>query len=374
MVATDERPGAFKHFFNRDMLLLLASRLQRIDPAFPAVAFVEELAPQLDRLELKERVTLIAAGLRQKLPADYREALQQLVAILGVPIDETQGMFNDGWYLMPVAAFVEYYGLEHPNESLAALHAITQRHTGEFAIRPFLIKYPEQTLATLQVWVGDESLHVRRLVSEGTRTRLPWASRLPQFIADPTPVLALLEQLKDDPSEYVRRSVANNLNDIVKDHPELVLQTLERWQNGASPMRLALIRHALRSLVKQGHPEALRMLGATPAQVIAELLVTPTTVALGGSAQLRAIVRNPTTTPQKLIIDYVLVMASSSGRPRQKVFKLRTGALDANSQIELSKTISFAANTIRRYYAGPHRVGLQVNGTVLAWADLLVVE
>ena len=162
---------------------------------------------------------------------------------------------------MPHCFFVAEYGLDHFEPSMQAHYQLTQRFTAEFSIRPFLIKHTEATLARLRQWARDPNEHVRRLVSEGTRPRLPWASRLPAFQADPAPVLALLELLKDDPALYVRRSVANNLNDIGKDHPRVLMQTAQRWMRDATPERAWVVRHALRWAVKQGDPAALKVLG-----------------------------------------------------------------------------------------------------------------
>ncbi|MCU0492088.1 MAG: DNA alkylation repair protein [Chloroflexaceae bacterium] len=361
----------FKNFYGVELAENLAERISAIHAAFPAVPFVAQVAAGVGPLELKGRIALISAALRQHLPADYPTALAILLNILGPPLASDEGMFNHGYHLGPVAYFVEAYGLAHPNESLAAIHAITQRYTGEFAIRPFLVQHPEQTLAALQRWVHDESFHVRRMVSEGSRTRLPWASRLPAFVADPTPVLALLEQLRDDPSLYVRKSVANNLNDIAKDHPELVLATLARWSEGAPEERRWLIKHALRVLVKQGHPEALRLVGAGAAQVqLVALQVEPPQLAIGDTLTITCVLANETNAAQPLVVDYIVHLAGPNGKLRPKVFKLKVLTLDSGASVTLSKRHSFKPVTIRRYYAGRHRVEIQVNGAVLGGAEV----
>ncbi|MCX7789192.1 MAG: DNA alkylation repair protein [Chloroflexaceae bacterium] len=359
-------PQPFKHHFGPDLVVDLARRIGAVAPSFPEAAFVAAVAPQLEPLELKARVAVIAAGLRAHLPPDYPTALQVLLAILGPPHTEAEGMFTDGWWLMPLAAFVEHYGLDHVEESLAAMHAITQRHTAEYAIRPFLTRHPERTLRTLQVWVTDPSFHVRRLVSEGTRPRLPWAARLPQFVADPAPVLDLLERLKDDPSAYVRKSVANNLNDIARDHPDLVLTTLARWREGASAERVWIIRHALRTLVKQGHPTALALLGAGAPQVtLVALELAPTRVAVGDTVTLSVTLRSIASTAQLLVVDYVLRMPGARGATRAKVFKLRSEWLAPGATLRLQKRHSFAPVGVRPVYPGPHAISIQVNGVEL---------
>jgi 3-methyladenine DNA glycosylase AlkC len=370
---SSRKPQPFKLHFGPPLVEDLAGRIRAVEPTFPAERFVAAVTPQLEPLELKGRVAAIAAGLRAHLPPDYPAALAVLLAILGPPHGEAEGMFTDGWYLMPVAAFVEQYGLEHLDASLDAMHAITQRHTAEFAIRPFLVRYPAETLAALQRWAHDPSFHVRRLVSEGTRPRLPWAARLHAFVADPTPVLALLEALRDDPSAYVRKSVANNLNDIAKDHPDLVLATAARWQDGAGAERRWIVRHALRTLVKQGHPEALRLLGAEAPQVeLLALELSPATVAIGGSVTIAVALRSTAAGPQQVVVDYALHLPGARGAARSKVFKLRSQTLAPGETLRLTKRQSFAPVSVRRIYPGAHRIAVQVNGVVLGEAALQV--
>jgi 3-methyladenine DNA glycosylase AlkC len=366
-------PQPFKSFVGPSLVEDLAQRLRAVHPAFPAAAFIAEVTPQLDPLELKGRIAVIAAGLRRHLPPDYATAVRLLLALLDAPPAEAERMFADGWLLWPVAAFVEHYGLEHLDESLQAMYAITQRHTAEFAIRPYLLRYPEQTLAALQRWASDPSFHARRLVSEGTRPRLPWAARLPAFLADPAPVLALLELLKDDPADYVRTSVANNLNDIAKDHPDLVLATLARWQQGASDQRQWIIRHALRTLVKQGHPEALRLLGAEAPDVeLVSLELTPARLRIGETLTIAVTLRSAAAVPQQLVVDYILHLPGARGATRTKVFKLKSLVLAAGATLQLVKQHSFAPVTVRRIYPGLHRIAIQVNGVILGEAEVQV--
>lgn len=365
---------AFKHHFGAELAEDLARRITAVHPLFPAEQFVGQVAAQVGPLELKGRVNRIAAALREHLPPSYTEALNILLGTLGPPHSEAEGMFKDGWYVMPLAQFVETYGLEHYDESIAGLHAITQRHTSEFAIRPFLIRYPEQTLAILQRWAHDESFHVRRLVSEGSRPRLPWATRLTMFIDNPAPVLELLEPLRDDPSAYVRKSVANNLNDIAKDHPDLVLATCERWSRGASDRTRGIVRHALRTLVKQAHPGALRLLGAeTPQVQLLELELDRTQLSIGDTLLLNVTLQSTTNEPQQLIIDYVLHMVGARGELRPKVFKLRTQLLAPGEVMRLQKRVPIRPVSVRRYYPGRYRLEVQVNGAVLGGVDFDVL-
>jgi 3-methyladenine DNA glycosylase AlkC len=357
---------AFKDYFDEEMAWRLGRAIQTVHPPFDVDAFVEQVAPQLPPLELKARVVVFAEALRDFLPSDYPQAVRILRQILGDELAEAEDMFVDGWLLMPVAYFVEAYGLDHFEESVPAMYEITKRHTSEFTIRPFLLRYPEEMLAILQEWVHDPSPHVRRLVSEGTRPRLPWAMRLRPFMEDPTPTLALLEKLKDDPSEYVRRSVANHLNDIAKDHPEQVIETCRRWQVNASDTTTWIIRHALRTLVKAGHPAALALLGYGPPQVKLErFAVTPTAIQMGEAVTLAFTLCNETAEAQNLLVDYIVHHVKANGQTSPKVFKLTTRTLPGGETIQIQKAHSLRPVTTRRYYPGEHAISVQVNGRIL---------
>lgn len=237
---------AYKDYFGPALAGDLAQRLIVVYPGFPADTFVAACALRLPALELKARVAAIAEELARHLPPDYLHALDILSGIFGPENPKETGTFSEFHWLMPVARFVEVYGLAHPQASLDALEQITRRHTGEYAIRPYIEQHYEFTLARLHVWARSPSSHVRRLASEGTRTRLPWARRLHCFVHDPAPVLELLEPLRADPSAYVRKSVANNLHDIAEDHPQLVIDLCTRWEQGAPKATQWIIRHALR--------------------------------------------------------------------------------------------------------------------------------
>ncbi len=219
----------------------------------------------------------------------------------------------------------------------------------------------------LKVWATDPSAHVRRLVSEDTRPRLPWAPRLRAFQQDPRPVLALLELLKDDPSLYVRRSVANNLNDIGKDHPALLFATAERWLHNASETRQWIVRHALRSAVKRGEQGALRVLGfGVAAKVtIKNAKVSPARVSKGATVQMSFDLANPTPRAQRLVVDLCVHFIKANGTARPKVFKLRELEMGARAVASFSKRLSLKDLTTRKHYPGVHRVEVVVNGRAM---------
>ena len=243
-----------KNHFGVGIPARIADMISAVFPGFGEDAFVGACLDGYDELELVPRGRKISKTLRDYLPANYPAAIDILIASIGPRLETTEGHGMAPFLYLPHVCFVAEFGLEHFEESMRAQYELTQRFSAEFSIRPFLERHTESTLARLEDWTNDSSPHVRRLVSEGTRPRLPWAPRLRDFQKDPRPVLALLELLKDDPDLYVRRSVANNLNDIGKDHPALLVETARRWLVEASDERRWLVHHALRSAVKRAEP------------------------------------------------------------------------------------------------------------------------
>jgi len=376
--AADDNPKAFKHWFSRALVEGLGDQLKRLDRRFDRDAYRNVIAP-LETLELKARVALIAEALGQAIKRPFPEAAELLVRSLPPAFDPAtaNGQHFIGWAL---AHYVGRFGLAHPEPALSALHAITQRFTAEFDIRHFLLADPTATLATLRTWARDPSEHVRRLVLEGTRTRLPWGIRLQPFIDDPTPLLPLLDALHQDPSPYVRRSVANNLNDLAKDHPELVIERLARWASArlaepgppahqAHADHLALVRRALRTLIKQGHPGALALLGVE-GDVDTVNFVAAKRVVIGQSLLLEATLTNPGARDAKVVVDFALHYRSANGTVRApKVFKWKTFALPAGETVALAKSHPMRDVSIRRHFIGAHRVDLLVNGVAAASRD-----
>ena len=249
-----------KYWFDKDLAILLAEKIQKHCSGFDSRAFIKAVATGTQNLELKDRVELIADQLQAKLPADYKEGINICRKIFGPQLEKETGMFTEGYWLMPVAKYIEKYGIDQFSVSMDAIKEITQRHTGEYCIRPFIVRYPDKTLTVMEKWSQDKNVHVRRLSSEGVRPRLPWAKKLELFIDNPKPVFEIIENLKDDDSKYVQKSVANNLNDILKDNYEIGIKTLRAWLKGATANRKWIIKHALRNSVKAGRPEAIKIL------------------------------------------------------------------------------------------------------------------
>ncbi|MDD4912114.1 MAG: hypothetical protein PHP57_07445 [Sideroxydans sp.] len=358
---------ALKNQFGADIPVKIAGMIGAVSKRFDAQRFVSDTLEGYEALELKPRAQHIARMLRKHLPQDYAQAVEILTASLGPKIEQTDNFGMVTFLYFPHVMFVAEYGLEHFDVSMSFQYELTQRFTAEFSIRPYLEKYPEATLAQLHLWATDSSPHVRRLVSEGSRPRLPWASHLKRFQQDPRPVLALLELLKDDPELYVRRSVANNLNDIGKDHPELLFETARHWLQDASEERNWLVRHALRSAVKRGETGALDAMGyGKAAQVeIGDIRITPNRAQMGGAVTLAFALTNPTKHAQDILVDLRIHFIKSNGKANAKVFKLKAVTLASLETIPMQKKISLAEMTTRKHYPGRHEVDVLLNGEAI---------
>lgn len=335
-----------------------------VEPEFPVEGFVADALDGFEELELTPRARHIARAMAHQLPADYERAADILVRSLGPPIegDELTGM--DAFLYLPHVFFVAEQGLDHWEASMRAQYELTQRFSAEYSIRAFIDHEPERTLAQLREWTADPSPHVRRLVSEGTRPRLPWAPRLQRFVIDPAPVLELLELLKDDPALYVRRSVANNLNDIGKDHPDVLVKTCRSWSSDASDERWWVIRHALRSAVKRGDASALAVLGFSDpgAAELSGLEITPARPHIGDTVRVSFELRNSGAERARFNADLRVHFVKASGRSGPKVFKVREVELDTGASVTLSKSISLQQRTTRTHHRGEHLVEVVVNG------------
>jgi 3-methyladenine DNA glycosylase AlkC len=363
-----------KHFFDRALVARLGAGLKAAHPPFPEDGFVAQASRGLDGLELLDRAKHIATALHEHLPPDYEGACEVLHRSLGPPLSGTESFGMAVFFYLPHVLFVAERGLGHFEASMALQRELTRRFSAEFSIRAYLEHHPAATLARLRLWATDPDPHVRRLVSEGTRPRLPWAPRLRAFQRDPSPVLALLELLRDDPVEYVRRSVANNLNDIGKDHPDLLVATCERWAEGAGPERQRLLAHALRSAIKRGDPRALAVLGfSRRPQARVEVSFSPARVKIGGSVALKAKILGEAPRRQRLVVDLAVFFVKASGEARAKVFKLRNVDLEPGQEIEIAKTLSFRQHTTRKHYPGEHRVQVLLNGAATEVGAIVVV-
>jgi 3-methyladenine DNA glycosylase AlkC len=353
-----------KHFFDASLVRSIADELRRAHPPLRRDSFVAACCNGLGELSLTERAWRVAEVMRDRLPRPFAKAAEILIASLGPELPGTDSFGMAPFRYLPHVFFVQKYGLEDFEPAMRAQYELTKRFSAEYSIRAYIERHPEATLARLRAWAGDGNVHVRRLVSEGTRPRLPWAPRLRAFQADPQPVIALLELLKDDPEGYVRRSVANNLNDIAKDHPELAVELCRRWSQDASPARRWIVKHALRSLVKTGDRGALAILGVAdkPEIRLSRARFESRSVAIGGRLGFSFAVASTASTAQTLLVDFVVHFVKANGAASPKVFKLRRLSLPAAGRAELSGAVSFAPMTTRRPYPGRHRIEALING------------
>lgn len=355
----------------------LADQLHQTWGGFQVEPFVARATDGLARLELKARVEHLARALRPALPDAFPDAVAILTGALGPPAplddlttDAATGV--RGFAMMALTRFVSLYGLDHFEPSMAALHAMTQRFSAEFDIRFFLEAHPEATWARLHAWTRDPSAHVRRLTSEGTRPRLPWAPRIPGAIDDPAPGLAILERLRDDPERYVQRSVANHLNDVSKDHPARVLALAGDWLADAPADRAWIVRHALRSRLKAADPAALGLFGYAdpPAIALCGMHVEPQ-VAFEG--QLPYTFSLWSHADQRILIDVIVHYVKARGERRPKVFRVADRAISADQRVEYDRTLDFRSISTRVHYPGVHRLEVRVNGRVLGSAEFALL-
>ncbi len=364
-------------FFNPGKVSYLAGLIAAAYPEFPSSAFQEDVVALFPEQELKERLAHMTTCLHQHLPDDYLTALAILLRALPEELDPTQSDDDFGDFIFaPLSLFVARYGClkEYLNISLNALKEMTKRFSAEYAIRFFLNEFPEETIAYLTTCARDENYHVRRWASEGTRPKLPWAQGLSIGWEMPLPILELLYC---DPTRFVTRSVANHLNDISKLEPEVVVETLRRWQESKAQSEKEmdfLTRHSLRTLVKKGHSGALEMLGfgAEPNITITDFYTTTPTVKVGEVFEFCLVFSSHET--QHLLIDYLMEFASDRKRRGKKVFKLKQLEAKEGSSKSIKKKHPMRLMTTRRLVLGEHKVTLKINGKTFDSLSFELVE
>lgn len=362
-LAKDDNDNAFKHAFNDAMLQELAASIYRHWPLFNCTAFLA-ISSQLADKEMKARVSLIRDALAGSLPQHYPQAVSILVSVL-------KEHAIQGFAVWPIAEYIQTYGLDYPEQSLEALKIVTVCFTAEWAVRPFIKKYPQQTMAFLLACAKSDNVDHRRWASEGTRPRVPWGERLTEFIQNPSATREILEVLKFDPELYVRKSVANHLNDITKDNPDYVIALLHSWKQQATEAEVKnidwIIKQALRTLIKAGNPEALTLVGVKfGAQVeIDEFTLTRRRISLNESLEFTTQIRSTSDRPQKIVIDYIIHFMKANHKTAPKVFKLRAFTLAAHGTVRIDKKHRVKKITTRQYYPGVQYIEIQVNGQVL---------
>jgi 3-methyladenine DNA glycosylase AlkC len=351
--------AALKEIFDKQRFRSVAREVVALYPTFDSGRFLDLALAGLDELSLMQRLRRMTQALHETLPADYRQALDVLRALAP--------RINHGFATLVLPDYVGQYGQHDFDVSMEALKFFTSYGSSEFAVREFLRKDLERTLAVMKVWSRDENDAVRRLASEGSRPRLPWSFRLDAILADPSLAAPILENLRADPSLYVRKSVANHLNDVTKSHPDWVLDRLATWPvDNAHTAWIA--RHALRSLIKAGNTRALTVIGAgsVPEVKLSKFEVTPRHIALGERVTFSFELASRSAESQRLVIDYRMHYVKKSGATAAKVFKLKELTLDGGQRISIERTQNIRDFTTRVHYAGRHDVEILVNGQCLA--------
>ncbi len=356
---------SLKNFYNQAVVEDIATRIAATYKPFKRDVFVAEIMRQLLSLELKARALCISAALRKYLPQDYAQAIEILVQSMGNDDGSVAVEGMGGFRYLPFLNFVEKYGLDDPELSIKTLQQMTKYFSAEFAIRPYLILHRDLTVAAVNQWSKDQDWRLRRLASEGMRPRLPWGLRLKELVVDPAPILPILDRLFNDPHPVVRRSVANSLNDISKDHPRLAVQIATRWlqENDTEEVRQT-VSHGLRTLRKKGDKETSDLLGiahGVNVKMIAFALEKES-ITVGETIGFNLTLVSEQEQSIRLVVHYAVHHKKKNGTIVPKIFKLAERDIKSGEQITLSGKHSFKEITTRRYYPGEHQIEMIVAG------------
>ncbi len=351
-----EEPKLWKDYVNKESVSEFSVKLNKVYRKFDQKGFVKAVCkPEFFELELKDRLVEVARQLKHYLPKSFPKAID--VLIKAAPI-------SGGFYNWAMTLYVEQNGLDHFDDSVRALYELTQHGTGEFAIRPFMNQHTSKMMKVLNKWVKDPNEHIRRLAAEGSRPRGVWVAHIETFKKDPRPVLKLLEHLKADESLYVRKAVANNLNDITKDNPDLVIKIAMQWLKDNNPDTNWIIKHACRSLIKQGNPRVFPIFGFTtnPKIKVGRLCLSDKTFKMGSTLKLDFEIQSLSDKNQKLAVDYKFYFVKKSGKATPKTFKLSEKTLKGKGVSPFCIKYKFKDLSTRKHYPGMHKIEIIVNG------------
>lgn len=350
-----------------------ANTLKHIIPAFSEQQFIKSIFDERFRSrEWKDRMKHTTAVLHQFLPADFPAAVALIMKIIDRLKAEHQGEDNLAYIFF--ADYIETYGLDDFEHSVSAFEFITQFISCEFAVRPFILKYEDKMIRQMFSWSNHESHKVRRLATEGCRPRLPWAMAIPSLKKDPSPILPILENLKNDPSESVRRSVANNLNDIAKDHPGIVCAIALKWKN-TSRETDAVIKHGCRTLLKQGHKEILEHYGLGSQDIVlSDFRILTPQVNTGDSLDFGFAITNRNKTTKMVRLEYGLYYKKANGSLAKKVFKISEKEYQPGEIVNIRRKQSFRLITTRKFYPGEHQLSIIINGDEQEKKEFILAE
>lgn len=361
--------GLFKDRFNYESLYKLALEIQTVYDRFPIDEFLKStMDERWNNLEFKQRVMQIGENLGKYLPSDYKTAIHIIDKVI-----MNYNICLDGFVIF-FPAFVELYGQDEENwdVSMAALARYTPYASAEFAVRTFIMNDETRMMEQMAAWARHDNEHIRRLASEGCRPRLPWGRALPNFQKDPFPVLRILEQLKADPSPYVRKSVANNLNDISKTHPDLVVKIARDWY-GKDEKTDWIVKHGCRTLLKKGNSDILGILGFADASCVKVdgFSLGAATVPIGADLTFSFEIEANKAT--KIRLEYGIDYVKASGRRNRKIFQISELIFKENGKKTYIKTHSLADTSTRKHYPGIHSVTLIINGVEQGTQDFEVL-
>ncbi len=361
-----------KDYFTPEVVEAFGRRVVAVWPDFDAPRFVSDVLDRgWDDLAFTRRSERIGDTFWDVLGVEVEQALDVIASMLPEELDDPEGALNNGFWMWPLGHVIATHATEHLELGLDACEALTKRFTAEFAVRPFLARYPE-AMDRVDRWALDPSEHVRRLASEGTRSRLPWASRLSLPVDR---VLHVLTTLRRDDSLYVRRSVANHLNDLAKDDSDRIVSLLEDWHAEGVPETTWIVRHALRNHLKNGDRRVMALFGYEPPEVdLRGLAVSPSTVAIGESVDIAFDLVETAGTSQRLMIDLVVGYRKSNGSIGPKVFKFRDIEIASGTTTTFEKRLGMIVRSTRRLHPGIHSVGVRVNGLDLAQAEFELTD
>ncbi len=362
----------FKNMYNEEFFNRFMKDLKVVIPDLDTRSFVSQIMDdEWEKKELKQRTSHITAVLKKFLPTTYKEAIVKILELLA-HIEKTQPdssiiddtkfglMLESGWIL---DNYVEQFGLDDYETSVEAIERITQFTSCEFSVRPFIIKYPNEMMMQMLAWSDHEHWGVRRLASEGCRPRLPWAMALPHLKKDPASIIPILENLKNDPARFVRLSVANNLNDIAKDNPEIVVDLAKKWCGESTEIDW-IIKHGCRTLLKQGNPQIMELFGLGSVKNISidNFQISTPKVKVGDSLEFSFDLVNNNKRKSKIRLEYGVYYQKSNGTLSKKVCKISEKEYAENSTRQISRKHSFKVVTTRKLHLGLHQVSIIING------------
>ena len=360
-----------KDLYSPEFYDTLSGAMKTVLPSFSKQKFLEEIfTNDFSGKELKARMRHTSVVLHEFMPTDFKKT----TATIRNLIDHLKkdGIGENGLTYMFLPDYIEVYGIDHFDDSMKAIETTTQFVSCEFAVRPFLIKYGNKMIAQMMAWSLHKNDHVRRLASEGSRPRLPWAMAIPSLKKDPSPILPLLGNLKNDPSEFVRRSVANSINDIAKDHPDIVIMLARKWK-GFSKETDAIIKHGSRTLLKKGHIEILNHYGLKSKNMeVSDFKIDTPSVKIGDHLSFSFRMSNKDRKKQTVRLEYGLYYNKANSQLARKVFKISEKKYEAGAVVEVSRKQSFKKITTRIFYPGKHQLSVIVNGEEKAVKNFIV--